>query len=103
MKLKKDMQSFEYLDHPLRLKVRGEHLRQKFGKHLAKLEPRGMTSSGGRRRPDPGGLLHCRSQGRQQYHARSLESVITQPCASILAEGAMTLPVTLSGGVLFAS
>ena len=24
-------------------------------------------------------------------------------CATILAEGAMTLPVTLSGGVLFAS
>ena len=44
-----------------------------------------------------------RSGTTQQYYARSSGWLLARPCATILAEGAMTLPVTLSGGVLFAS
>ena len=42
------------------------------------------------------GRNHCRARASADRSAR-------MPTHSILAEGAMTLPVTLSGGVLFAS
>ena len=42
------------------------------------------------------GRNHCRALAPSAWLCRA-------PASSILAEGAMTLPVTLSGGVLFAS